>query len=215
MRAQLERVSQPNVMVLSCLQGGTLLTASTSSGDCVQFVSDGDGIGRLSIEKVGAEMFSGSPSPDDIIHLSVNDARWVAEVEVDASALNPVTDLSLRLRAATPVIAHEKPWLDSRVHRYAPLFTAASLLIPVIASYTDLWSDAIPARPAAHITVSSKHELDDGIRLAMVRCIYPSYNHPTRMVTRMCACCIVGLSNLAKLARQGPAYSVPSIRRND
>ena len=88
--------SQPNDG--SCLQGGTLLTASTSSGDCVQFVSDADGIGQLSIENMDAGIVSGSPSPDDVLHLSVNNARWVAEVEVDASTLNPVTDLSLRLK---------------------------------------------------------------------------------------------------------------------
>jgi hypothetical protein len=156
---------------VSLLQVGTLLTASTSSGDCVQFISDADGAVRLSLDLEDDSVEMG-PGTHEMVHFSVNSPRWVAEVEVDALELAPVTELRLRLRPALPAL--QNPWrrfgLDTLrpATTLAPLVTAVSLMIPIIASYAEFSSDSIPTHGSSHITVSSKHELEDGIRRAMV-----------------------------------------------
>ena len=135
-----------------------LLTASTSSGDCVQFVSGADGAVRLSLELQGDAAGS--------VHLSVNNARWVAEAEVDVLALSPITELSMGLREVTLATPSSGSIRAPAV--LAPLVTAASLLAPIIASYAAFTPDTMPAH-VPHITVSSKGELEEGIRQAMVR----------------------------------------------
>ena len=151
-----------------------VLTASTSSGDCVQFISDTDGAFRLSLDLEDGSVGMG-PGTHEMVHFSVNSPSWVAEVEVDALELDPVTELRLRLRPA-PVarsLQNLRPrfGLDALrpANALAPLVTAVSLMIPIIASYAEFSSDSITAQTSSHITVSSKHELDDGIRRAMVR----------------------------------------------
>ncbi len=153
-----------------------LLTASTSSGDCVQFVSDADGAVRLSLELEGETAES--------MHLSVNNAHWVAEAEVDVLALSPVTELSMGLREATPAALSPGVSLGAvrAAAAFAPLVTAASLLAPIIASYAAFTPDTMPVH-VPHITVSSKDDLEEGIRQAMVR------NRPIGLSTATSAAC--------------------------
>ncbi len=156
----------------------------------MQFISDVDGAVRLSLEL--QDNFGASSA--ETVHLSVNNARWVAEAEVDVLALSSVTELRMRMRAATSPVARAPgmPWPRVGLQTLrpaavlAPLATAASLLVPIIASYAEFTSNPMPAHAAPHITVSSKHDLEEGIRQAMVR----NVPNATATAAMTCLSCI-------------------------